>query len=287
MIRLLNRLLLLTTCVLMQACLEQDYSGDVVVTHEKISGEFLLNNGERLEFAPECDYDGTDSWHCGLTFKGLEEKKQTYSYCRGGDFGCDSKTVVFDNTNADLSGIEITQKTGKSYKLDSTALIEPNENGIVDFTIKDAKKNEIHLQYNMSNFLKTIKDSIVVSDGGLYLNMEYYKAIDEQCNLFSIRMSHQQADETVFISDSLIRSCFAKENKSPQQKIAIATFQYSASIDSCETSPGVSDPFPIDPTQLWSLLEREYHCEQIVIRKSSIYTPLPLIYYVNSEPNQN
>lgn len=277
MIRFLNGLSLLVVCFFMQACYETYYGGNTAITNVKISGPFLLNNGERLQFKPECYYNGTDQLRCGLSFIGLEESKLTYSYCPGGDFGCDSKSVTFDNTDADLSGIEITQKKDKSYKLDSMALIEPDEYGIVDFTIKDKEKNEIHVQYNMSDFFKTVKDSIVISDNCLYLNMEYYlREIDTECNRNQqYQMNYHEPDQTVFISDTLIRSCF---NYLSLPKMAVASFSSRGSIDYCEASSGVSDPYPIDPLLPITQTDRNY-CEQIVI-----YPTRPMIYYVTEEP---
>lgn len=147
----------------------------------------------------------------------------------------------------------------------------------MDFTLSDAQKNEIHLRYDISSLIQRIKDSVEITDEGIYFKTDYYLTINETCEFSQLQMMYCYPEDTVFVSDSLIKACFATGDSVSQVKISIATIPFAGKIESCEASSGVTDPSPVN-----TLSNTDYGfqtCEMIKIFNTEFYLPYPLIYY--------
>jgi len=168
-----------------------------------IKGDFLLDHGERIVFAPKCYYDpASPDFKCGIAALGVETRKTVHRSQDNMDCPGVAQGAVFNYDSTDFDKLVITTPDGSSkpllsysftknaydgsYGYDNFAtfsrlervdsqqvqmdLIECDSLGVVDFSIKDAKGNKVRMKYDLSYFLNDIKPALIVTDSALQIH---------------------------------------------------------------------------------------------------------------------
>lgn len=197
-------------------------------------------------FKAECRYSILEKdIHCGLAYQGPEEKKTLQHNCPGGNSGCSSSAIKFDNSGVDFSMVKFTMSSGEVYSLDTLDMLEPDENGIIDFVVSDIQENNVHIQYDMSASVRVVKDSLDIVDDGIFVNTGSYQVFQSDCVADFLYMKQRNENDTVFVSDSAIKACYAQSGSLYNGKYPVVKLNYSSSLTMSEPSSGVVDPYPI------------------------------------------
>ena len=264
-----------------------------------VKGDFLLDHGERIAFAPKCYYDpASPNLKCGLAVLGVETYK-TIAQSRG-NMNCPgvSRGVVFNYDSTDFDKLFITTSDGAtkplfSYSYSKTAyrvyynnnsaydipkldyydsfsylnkvkpeqmqmnLIECDSLGVIDFSIKDAKGTQIHMEYDLSYFIEKLQTALKISDDGLHIsNGDRYFYRTEQCFYREVEMSNTLVYNTNIVAishmDNCLKQCLDCNGEIPVVRIMYSlpsgltslNFTYPSLVLTCKSDPEIQDSVP-------------------------------------------
>ena len=298
-----------------------------------VKGDFLLDHGERIAFAPKCYYDpASPDFKCGLAVIGAETRKTIIRSKGNMDCPGTSTGALFNYDSTDFSKLVITTSDGSTKPLLSysytksafsgsytnniyniqegvdnfasinslnkvdeqqvqTNLIEGDSQGIVDFSVKDAKGNKVHLKYDLSYFidilqtaLKTSDDTLRISYGHQYEYLFENVPLNKKCAYRSVAVSPNLIYDTNTVAISHMDECLSEcsdcNGELPIAKIQYPIFissetnTYPTLIQACESEPEIQDTVPL---ALSYLNPKKDYCKSIRI--------LPYIDRIQTPPS--
>jgi hypothetical protein len=265
-----------------------------------VKGDFLLDHGERIAFAPKCYYDpASPDFKCGLALIGAETSKTIVRTNDNMDCPGTSSGAQFNYDSTDFSKLVVTTSDGSSKPLLSYSytknafnayytnnyydnregydyfasinslnkvdeqqvqinLIESDSQGIVDFSIKDAKGNKVHLKYDLSYFINKLQNALIIDDDTLRISYgHHYEYLledprsDNKCFYRSIAVSTSLHYDTNTIANSLMEKCLSEcsdcHGEIPVAKMHYTTLELKSPslILTCESEPEIQDTVPL------------------------------------------
>ena len=259
-----------------------------------VEGDFLLDQGERIVFAPKCYYDpALSDLKCGLSALGVETLRTDYYSAPTMNCSAVGEGARFDYDSTDFSKLSVIMADGSTKPLLSysyarrayegyysysnygtdhfasfsrfhradfqqvqAGLIESDSLGIVDFSVKDAKGNKIHMKYDLSYFISNMQSVLIMGGDSLRFiyggNYEYLfddGYLNEKCLHRSVAITGALHHDTNAVANTHIQECL-NECSDCYGEFPVAKIEYivHASLQvipelvmECESVPEIDD----------------------------------------------